>query len=332
MKRYDEFPALLEAFFTDYLLQQRRASPHTVASYRDTFRLLVSLAHVQLKITPSALRFDHVNAQFIASFLTHIERERGCSVRTRNTRLAALRSFFRFVSFRRPDRAESIRRILATPFKRCERRLVSYLSVHEIRALQAVPNRNTWIGRRDYVLLQIAIQTGLRVSELTSLRQQDVHLGTGPFVRCEGKGRKERAVPLTKQSKATLTSWIREIPDRPEAPLFPSARGTRLSSDGVQHLLQKHITLACVKCPSLSKKRITPHVLRHTTAVQLLHAGVEQSMIALWLGHESIQTTQVYLDADLEYKEKVLNDTSLPTERQKRFHAKDHLLAFLQGL
>lgn len=332
MKRSDEFPALLQAYFTNHLVGQRQASPHTIAAYRDTFRLLVGFAHERLKIAPSALQFDNVTAEFIMAFLTHVERDRKCGFRTRNARLAAIRSFFRYVSFQRPDRAESVRRILATPFKRGERPLISYLSTAEVNALLAVPDRRTWYGRRDHVLLQIAVQTGLRVSELTGLRWQDVHLGTGPHVRCVGKGRKERAIPLTKESVAALTRWLRDVNGQQDSPLFPNKAGTRLSTDSVEHLLRKHVAQAAEKLPSLRKKRVTPHVLRHTTAVQLLHAGVEQSVIALWLGHESYQTTQVYLDADLEFKAKVLADAPGGTKRIERFRATDRLLAFLADL
>ncbi|MCA9086395.1 MAG: tyrosine-type recombinase/integrase [Planctomycetaceae bacterium] len=332
MKNADEFPALLQRFFTDYLAEQRRASSHTIAAYRDTFRLLLGFAHQKLKTAPSTLRLDNLTSKFITEFLAHLERERNCSFRTRNARLAAVRSFFRYVSFQRPDRAESIRQIIATPFKRGEQPLICYLTVSEIDALLAAPDLSTWFGRRDHALLQFAVQTGLRVSELTGVRIQDVHLESGPHVRCLGKGRKERSVPLTKESVATIKQWLRDVNTQTHAPLFPNRTGSRLSSDSVQHLLRKHVKTATMSVPTLRKKRVTPHVLRHTTAVQLLHAGVEQSVIALWLGHESYQTTQVYLDADLEFKEKVLAAVPGGKARLNRFQPTDRLLAFLSDL
>lgn len=332
MNHTDDFPALLQKYFTHHLVEQRRVSAHTIAAYRDTFRLLLGFANERLNRSPSDLRLDDLTAEFIAAFLAYLERGRRCGVHTRNARLAAIRSFFRYVSFQRPDRADAIGRVLAIPFKRGESRLINHLSLPEIKALLAAPDRRTWHGRRDYVLLQTAIQTGLRVTELTGLRLRDIQLESGPHVQCLGKGRKQRAIPLTKESVVAIKQWLRDIDTHSETPLFPNRSGTRLSSDSVQCLLRKHVAKATETVPSLRKKRVTPHVLRHTTAVQLLQAGVEQSVIALWLGHESYRSTQKYLDADLEYKESVLADVPHASGRNQRFRPTDRLLAFLAEL
>jgi site-specific recombinase XerD len=322
----------LESFFTERLLHQRQASQHTVAAYRDTFRLLLGFARKRIGKAPAQLDLHDLDAQLIAAFLEHLEKVRGNSVRTRNARLAAVHSFFRFAAYRHPEHAALIQRVLAIPPKRFDRALVSFLSQPEIDALLAAPNRATWIGRRDHALLLLAVQTGLRLSELTQLACQDVHLDDGAHVRCDGKGRKERCTPLTTQTVAVLRVWLRERHGQPTDPLFPRQHSGVLSSDAVQRLLARYAAMAESRCPTLQSKQVTPHVLRHTSAMQLLHAGVDSSVIALWLGHERVETTQIYVHADLTLKERALARTTPPDVTPGRYRAPDALLAFLDGL
>jgi len=322
----------LEAFFTQRLMRERSASPHTIAAYRDCFRLLLGFAHRHLGRPPAALTLADLDAPLIGAFLDHIEKGRGNTTRTRNARLAAIHSFFRFLALQEPAHAASIQRVLAMPSKRCARRPVDFLDRDEMVALLSAPDRLTWIGRRDHTLLLLALQTGLRVSELTGLRREDVVLGTGAHVRCRGKGRKERCTPLRRDAIGALRAWLRELDDRPECPLLPTIRGNSMSQDAVAHLLAKHTTTATLRCASLAKKRISPHVLRHSTAMELLRCGIDRSVIALWLGHESIETTQIYIDADMAMKEKALSrTTTLPTARV-RFKPEDSVMAFLKSL
>ncbi|MEO7711026.1 MAG: site-specific integrase [Caldimonas sp.] len=297
------FASLLERFFTERLSRQRQASPHTIASYRDTFKLLLQFIQKRLRKAPSTLTLEGVDAPLVAAFLDDLEVTRRVTARTRNLRLTAVHSFFRFVSYEAPTHAAQIARVMAIPAKKFQRTLVPFLSRPEVDALLAAPDQRTWFGRRDHALILLAVQTGLRLSELTSLQAADVHLGTGAHVRVVGKGRKERCTPLSKNTRAVLTEWMRQPPRAHDQPLFPNARGGRLSAHGMHYLLAKHVKASGDACPSLKTKRVSPHVLRHTTAMDLLQAGVEQSVIALWLGHESIETTQVYLDADLALKD-----------------------------
>jgi len=322
----------LEAFFTDRLTRQRQASPHTVAAYRDTFPLLLAFVHQRTGKAPCSLDFADLAATVIGDFLTHLETHRGNSVRTRNARLAAIHSFFHFAAFTHPEHAALIQRVLAIPHKRFERALVTFLDRPEFEALLAAPDRSTFIGRRDHSLLLLAVQTGLRLSELTGLRLQDVHLGSGPHLRCFGKGRKERITPLTRQSVAVLRTWLHERGGHPDDLLFPSRLGGRLSPDAVQRLVRNYTQIASRRRPSLDAKTVTPHVLRHTNAMQLLTSGVDTSVIALWLGHESVQTTQIYLHADLSLKERALARTAPPLTKPGRYRAPDTLLAFLASL
>ena len=332
MKDATTFPTLLETFFTRRLLAQRKASPHTIASYRDTFRLLLQFAEKQLAKAPSRLTIEDLNASFLGAFLDHLEGSRANGARSRNLRLTAVRSFFRFAALETPEHSGLIQRVLAIPNKRQPRPLVGFLTRPEIDALLAVPDRGTWLGRRDHTLLLTAVQTGLRLTEITSIRQQDVNLATGAYVRCEGKGRKERCTPLTKSTVTVLTAWIREQGADGTRILFPSVRGGRLSADAVQHLVAKYASLAQQTCPSLADKRISPHVLRHTTAMELMQAGVDRTLIALWLGHESVETTQIYLDANLTIKEEALSKTTPINTKAGRYRPDDDLLAFLKGL
>jgi integrase/recombinase XerD len=332
MKDASGFPTLLESFFTKRLIAQRRASPHTIGAYRDTFRLLLDFAKKRLGKAPSVLTLEDLHAPFLGAFLDDLEGTRGNGARSRNLRLAAIRSFFRYAALEAPQYSGLIQRVLAIPNKRQARPLVGFLTRSEIEALLAAPNRNIWLGRRDHALLLTVFQTGLRLAEITSIRQRDVRLGTGAHVRCEGKGRKERCTPLTKSTVIVLTAWIRAQGEDGASILFPSVRGGRLSADAVQYLVAKHATVAQKNCPSLAAKRVSPHVLRHTTAMELMQAGVDRTLIALWLGHESVETTQIYLDADLTIKEKVLSRTTPINTKAGRFQPDDDLLAFLKGL
>lgn len=322
----------LQAFFSERLEKQRRASPHTIAAYRDTFRLLLEFAQKRLGKAPSQLLLADLHASFVSDFLDHLEQERGNSPRTRNARLAGIRSFFRFAAVREPALGDLIQRVLAIPQKRFDRDLVSFLNRAEIDVLLAAPDRTTRHGRRDYALLVLAVHTGLRVSEITALRVEDLVFGTGAHVRCQGKGRKERCTPLTRQTVAVLRAWLAECHATAGDVVFPSLRNTPLSRDAVERMVTKHAHTAARRCSSLVRKHVTPHVLRHSTAVGLLQAGVDRAVIALWLGHEGVETTQMYLDADLAMKERALARTAPPGVRPVRFRPRDSLLAFLESL
>jgi len=326
------FPSLLQSFFTDRLLSQRQASPHTIAGYRDCFRLLLQFAKERLGKMPSQLRIEDLDAPFIGLFLDYLESTRNNSARTRNVRLGAIHSFFRYVTLEEPAHALHCQRILAVPNKRHEQRPIDFLNREEIDALLAVPNRSTWMGHRDRTLLLVAVQTGLRVSELIGLKCQDVVLGTGAHVRCLGKGRKQRSTPLRPETAKMLEAWLRERHGKPEDPVFPSIRGEKLSRDAIERLITKYTHLAAQICLSLKGKRVSPHVCRHSAAMDLLQHGVDRSVIALWLGHESAETTQMYLHADMRLKEKALSRTEPLGIKPARYRPDDQLLAFLESL
>lgn len=332
MKTHATFSELLQAYFTDRLLRQRNASPNTVASHRDTFRLLLGFAQRVLHKPPTTLAVDDLTPSFLGRFLDYLEKDRANTPRSRNVRLAAIHSFFGYVALQEPSLSALAQRVLAIPAKRYKTKPVDFLTRVEIDALLAAPDQATWTGRRDRTLLLVAAQTGLRVSELVGLCCQDVAFGTGAHVRCTGKGRKQRCTPLRKDAVAALRVWLREWHGQPTEPLFPSARGRPLSRDGVEYLLTKHAAVARARCPSLKGKRVSPHVLRHSLAMDLLQHGVDRSVIALWLGHESIETTQVYLHANLELKEKALAKTQPFNGGSRRYRPSDRLLAFLQSL
>jgi len=326
------FPALLQRFFTERLLNQMGASPHTIAAYRDTFRLLFRFARERLGRAPSQLRMEDLDVVFVGRFLDHLENKRGNSTRTRNNRLAALHSFCQFVALQEPELALQCQRVLAIPSKRFTRGPVEFLTDEETAALVAAPNPRTWIGRRDKALLLVTVQTGLRNSEITSLRRQDVEFGVGAHVRCFGKGRKMRRTPLRPDVAAVLKEWLSHQGGQPDDPVFPSSNGGRLSADALQRLVAKHVATARRCCPSLKTKKVKPHTLRHAAAMALLHHGVDLSVIALWLGHESTETTQIYLHADMQLKERALAHATPSGLKPDRFRPPDPLLAFLESL
>lgn len=325
---------MVQAFFTERLQQQRHASSHTITAYRDSFRLLLTFARDDIRKAPSELALTDLDAPFIVRFLTHLEKKRGNSIGSRNARLAAVHSFFRYVALREPAHAGLIQRVLAIPHKRTEKKLIDFLTRTEFEALLASPDQTTSLGRRDHALLLLAIQTGLRVSEITSLKIEDVRLDRGAaHVRCRGKGRKERITPLTAQTVKALHAYFRDRSDAPPtSPLFLSRRRGPMSRDAVEHLVDVHRARAAKACPSLASKNVSPHVLRHTNAMMLLHAGTDRSTIALWLGHESIETTEIYLHADLATKERAIAKTTPLRSRQARYRPSDALLGFLQRL
>jgi site-specific recombinase XerD len=332
MKPPPDFSPLCQSFFAQRLIAQRKASPHTIAAYAQTFRLLAKFAQRRLETPPSKLALAQLDAPFLASFLDDLEGGRSNGARSRNARLAAIRSFYHYAALEMPQHAALIQRVLAIPYKRLARPLVGYLARDEVEALLVSVDQSTRLGRRNHAILLVAVQTGLRLSEITGLRRKDVTLGTGAHVRCEGKGRKERCTPLTKAAVAVLKAWTGEQNGTEESFLFPNSTGGRLSADAFQHLVARQVAIAQRKCPSLATKRVTPHVLRHTAAMELLQAGVDRSMIAIWLGHESLDTTQIYLDANLALKEAVLAKTRPIESRPGRYRPGDRLLAFLKGL
>jgi site-specific recombinase XerD len=325
-------PALLQRFFTDRLTAQLQASPNTIAGYRDTFRLLLRFASQRRNRPPTKLRIEDIDAALLGDFLTHVERVRRNSARSRNTRLAAIRSFYRYVAMNEPEYALHCQRILVMPSKRYVRRTVDFIDRTEMEALLSAPDQSTWIGRRDRAILLLALQTGLRVSELINLNCCDVLLGTGAHVRCEGKGRKQRSTPLRRDTAKTIEVWLNERAGSDDEPVFPTIRGDRLSRDAVEHIVRKYTSAASKSCASLLGKRVSPHVLRHSTAMELLQNGVDRTVIALWLGHESVETTQVYMHADMRLKEKALARVASTTSRPGRYRPDDALLAFLETL
>lgn len=323
---------ILQSFFTDRLMVQRQASPNTIAAYRDTFRLLLDWLWHTTGTEPSKLDLAQLDAPTIAEFLTHLQDERGNSTSTRNTRLSAIRSLFRHAAVQAPEHAELIARVLAIPPKRFDRAIVCFLTDAEIDALLAAPDRNRWHGRRDHALLALACQTGLRVSELTALTCGDIQLDHGAHVRCQGKGRKQRHTPLTRQTVSILTVWLTERAGPPDQPLFPTRSGTRLSRDAVARVVAKHAATAVQHCPTIAAKNVVPHTLRHSAAMALLRAGVDTSVIALWMGHASPESTQAYLHADMTIKERALQRLTPPNTSAGRYRPPDTLLAYLDAL
>ncbi len=322
----------LQAFFTDRLVGQRGASPNTIAGYRDTFRLLIGFAAERTRIQPSHLDIGDVDAPLVAGFLDHLEADRHNSVRTRNNRLAAIHSLFSYAALRHPEHAASIQRVLAIPAKRFERNLVTYLTDPEVDALLSACDQTTWTGRRDHAMVVLAIQTGLRISELARLTLADIVLGPGAHVHTVGKGRKERRTPLVPLTVAVLGAWLAERDGTPAEPLFPTSTGRQLSRDAIEHRVGLYVTKARQCCPSIQSKHVTTHTLRHTAAMRLLVSGNDVTVIALWLGHEQVSTTSVYLHADMTQKERAIARVNPPNTKPGRYRAPDALLAFLESL
>jgi site-specific recombinase XerD len=322
----------LQAYFTERLITQRNSSPETIAAYRHAFRLLLRFASERTGKQPFQLDLDDLDAPLIGSFLKHLEADRGNSPRTRNARLGAIHSFYRYAALEHPEHAHTIARVMAIPTKRYERNTVSYLDLNEIKALLAAPDNGTWLGRRDHALLALMIQTGVRVSELCGLRVGDLHLGTGAHIRVLGKGRKRRATTLTGETVKVLRAWTKEREGQPNEPLFPTHQGRPLSRYTVGVIVAKHAAAAAASYPSLHGKRVTPHTLRHTNAMLLRAKGVDIATIALWLGHESVQTTRIYEHADPQLKEQAIARTAPLGAKPGRYRPTDALLAFLDGL
>lgn len=322
----------VQAFFTDRLIAQRQSSGHTIAAYRDAIRLLVSFAAQQQGKPASRLDFTDLDAATVCAFLNDLETTRGNTARTRNHRLAAIHSFFGYAALRHPEHAADIARVLAIAPRREHHRDITFLTDEETTALLAAPDLGTWTGRRDHALLTLATQTGLRTSELTALTHADLHLGPGPHVSCHGKGRKDRVTPLTPTTVKIMQRWTAEQPGKPIDPLFPTRRHTTMSRDALAARVTTHARQAATTCRSLTGKKITPHVLRHTAAMRLLRAGVDTAVIALWLGHETTTTTNVYLHADMALKQKALDRTTPIGTATGRYQPPDTLLAFLQNL
>ncbi len=326
------FTSTLQTFFTDRLLQQRQASPHTIASYRDTIRLLLVFLQARTGTPPSRLDWSDLDAKAITAFLDDLETTRHNGARTRNLRLTAIRSLFAYAALRHPEHADLIAHVLAIPPKRFDKANIAFLDDTEVAALLAAPDRSRWEGRRDRTLILLAIQTGLRISELLGLNRGDITLGPGSHLRCRGKGRKERAVPLTSPVEAALRLWLTERGGLPDDPVFCTRTGRRLSPDAVQRRLAQHAAAAARTCPSMAGRKLSPHVLRHTNAMGLLHAGVDTTVIALWLGHADIRSTNAYLHADLAIKERALARVQPASMPNGRYRPPDRMLAFLEGL
>ena len=324
--------SLVQYFFTQHLCEHKRSSPRTVIAYRDTFRLLLSFLQARTGRAPTLLTVADLDAPAILAFLEHLEGDRHNTIRSRNVRLGAIRSFFRVVAVRDPANLVIVNRVLAIPSKRTDRRLVTYLTRVEMDAVLAAPDPATWLGRRDHALLLTMYNSGARASETLGLRCGQVALGTNSTIQLHGKGRKERIVPLWPQTARILQRWFNELKATPDSLAFRTIRGTMLSADGLNYLLQQAVHRASTDCPSLLTKRVTPHVLRHTTAMHLLQSGVDITVIALWLGHESIETTHGYVEADLASKQKALDKLAPAQGQIERFQPQDELLRFLSAL
>lgn len=322
----------LQAYFTERLVSQRAASPNTIAAYRLTFRLLLGFASKRTGKAPSKLDIAELDAPLIAAFLDHLERDRHNGPATRNNRLAAIHSLFGYLALQHPEHAASVQRVLAIPPKRTQRNLLTYLTEHEVDALLDACDQTRWTGRRDHAMFALTIQTGLRISELAGLTRQDITLTTGANVHTVGKGRKERRTPLVSPTRTVLKAWLGERPGEPCDPLFPTTTGKRLSRDAIERRLAHHVSLASTSCPSIKTKRVTMHTLRHTAAMRLLLAGNDITVIALWLGHEQIATTNVYLHADMTHKQRAIDRTKPLAAKPGRYRPADALIAFLESL
>jgi integrase/recombinase XerD len=327
-----DLPSLVERYFCEYLIKQRNASPETISSYRDTFRLFLRFSEQQFGRAPAALTLADFDAPQVLAFLDSLEKRRRSCIRSRNARLAALRSFLHYAALQEPAALATISHTLAIPIKRFDRVPVSYLSREEVAAILTAPDHNTWSGHRDAVMLAVMYNTGARVSEITRLNVEDVEFGPTTTVRIHGKGRKERVVPLWKSTRRELAGWLRRTSTAVGTPLFPSRRGERLSRVGVRSRLDAATTIARQMCTSLRNRRVFPHLIRHSTAMHLLQSGVDITVIALWLGHESTATTHMYIEADLSMKKRAIDKITIPASKPRRYQPSSRLLAFLEAL
>jgi len=325
----------LQHFFTTYLVGQRGASAHTVAAYRDTWKMLLTHVHTQRGIPPADIELRDLNAETITGFLQHLQDVRGNSVQTRNARLAAIHAFFSYSSYHHPEQLDLIARVLAIRTKKATRTVLTYLADDEVEALLAAPDQATRTGQRDYTIVATLITTGLRVGELTALRHQDIALAKPAHLIVHGKGRKERITPLDQATVTTLSRWQAQRPDAGEtAPLFsPQGSNRAISADAIAARLQIHVHAAAETCPTLAAKKVTPHTLRHTCAMRMLAAGIDLTTIALWLGHESTESVQSYLHADLKLKQRALDRLApAAATAASRYKPEDQMLAFLEAL
>ena len=326
------FAVLVRDFFCERLLNQQNVSPHTVTSYRDAFRLLLAFLQRRQRMPPSKLGLEHIDAPTVLAFLEYLETERGNCVRTRNARLAAIRAFVGYASARDPAALPLAQRVLAIPQKKFNRPLLGHLTRPEAEAVIDAPDRTRWSGRRDRAMFLVMYNTGTRVSEVTGLRRRDLHVESSAYVHVRGKGRKDRCTPLWKDTASVLIEWLTETAVSEDTPLFPNRHGRPLSRSGVEDRLHRAVVQAARRCPSLRDKNVSPHTLRHTTAMHLLQADVDVTLIALWLGHESSETTHLYVEADLEMKRRVLDRIEEPTNKNRRRKKADTLLDFLDHL
>ena len=328
-----DFAALLQRFFVERLIQQRNASPRTVESYRDSFRLLLSFALQTLHKPPATLALEDLDPALITGFLDHLETARGNCIRSRNARLAAIHAFYRYVSLQHPQALRLAQQVLAIPLKRFEKPLLGFLSAEEMKAVLAAPDGSRWAGQRDQIMFALLYNTGARISELINIRVQDMQLEANPAsVRLHGKGRKQRTIPLWRETADRVRDWVKQQSLKPEQPLFFNRFGNRMTRAAVAARMALAVIAATVNCPQLRGRHITCHTVRHATAMHLLQGGVDITVISLWLGHESPVTTHSYIEADLRMKEQALKAVVAPGTRSGRFKAKDDLLRFLESL
>jgi len=333
MNNPKEFSTILQNYFYQRLIDQQNVSAQTVKSYRDTFRLLFDFAKNHLHKAAAQLCLGDINAELVVKFLKHLEKDRKNTIRTRNARLVTIRSFMNYISYQIPEMLPTIRQILAIPMKRFDKPLIGFLTREEIGAILVAPDASTWTGTRDRVLFATLYNTGARVSEAAALLRSSVELNKTSIIRIQGKGRKERTIPIWKNTELLIKQWLSRIEALPNTPLFPNHYGKAMTRSGIENRLESAVKMASLTCPSIKKKKVTPHVIRHTTAMHLLQSGVDLSIIALWLGHESIITTHHYIEADLKIKEKALNSIQEPENRITRaHHCTDKVLSFLESL
>lgn len=326
------FAKLVEEFFLDRLIRQRNSSPQTVAAYRDCFRLLFEFSRDHMRKPTDRFVLADLDTPLVLAFLDHLEKVRKNSIRSRNARLAAIRSFLRFAALKDPQSLAVIQRALAIPLKRCSKPLVGFLSREEVQAILDAPDISTWPGQRDRVLLATLYNTGARVSEAIGIKVSDVILESSPNIRLHGKGRKDRTIPIWPATAVQIRRWLTRIDRSPDKPLFPAIAGGPLTRSAITDRLRRAVREAAGKCASLSRRRVSPHTFRHTTAMHLLQSGVDITLVALWLGHESPATTHIYVEADLKMKEAALKVIQPPAIKQVRYQPPDRLLHFLQGL